>query len=245
MLSPRTVNKAYAHFAASRIVAILTASLLTVGSQAGDATPTPSAPPASPAAPTQDSESELLALFQGKTDITNSLGALLVRIPAGFRVGQTEVTQAQYEKVTSRNPSRFRGPSLPVETVSTTEALAFCRELTTREQKAGLLPKSFAYDLPTEQDFATYVTDTTLETAVVSLIGDRPQPLPVASLPANPLRLHDVRGNVWEWTGNAVARGGSYQSHEDHLSPAFRFVGNPSMKVMDIGFRVVLREVGP
>jgi formylglycine-generating enzyme required for sulfatase activity len=245
MLSPRSVIKAKAHFAASRIVAILVASLLTVVSQAGDAPPTPSAKPASPADASQDSENELLALFQGETNITNSLGAIMVRIPAGFRVGQTEVTQAQYEKVTGRNPSRFKGPSFPVETVSPTEALAFCRELTTREQKAGLLPKTFAYGLPTEQDFATYVADTTLETAVVSLIGDRPQPLPVASLPANPMRLYDVRGNVWEWTANAVALGGSYQSHEDYLSPTFRFVGNPSMKVMDIGFRVLLREVGP
>ena len=239
-----TVNKAYAHFASSRTLALLAASLLAAPAWAGDApraTPPPSVVPTEAG---QDEESKLLALFQAETDITNSLGAVLVWTPAGFRVGQTEVTQAQYEKVTGRNPSRFKGPTLPVETVSPTEALAFCRELTAREHKAGQLPKSFAYDLPTEQDFAVYVQDTTLETAVVSLIGDRPRPLPVASLPANPLRLHDVRGNVWEWCGNAVARGGSYQSHEDHLSPDFRFVGNPSMRIMDIGFRIVLKEVG-
>jgi formylglycine-generating enzyme required for sulfatase activity len=244
MLCPSNVNKAHAQFAVSRSLALLAASLVAVQAWAGDAPRATPPPPTAPANSGQDPESELLVLFQDKIDITNSLGAVLVWIPAGFRVGQTEVTQAQYEKVMGQNPSRFKGPSLPVETVSPTEALAFCRELTAREQKAGKLPKSFAYDLPTEQDFAIYVQDTTLDTAVVSLIGDRPQPLPVASLPANPLRLHDVRGNVWEWCGNAVARGGSYQSHEDYLSPDFRFVGDPSMRIMDIGFRVVLKEIG-
>jgi formylglycine-generating enzyme required for sulfatase activity len=185
-----------------------------------------------------------LALFQEPRNITNSLGAVMVWIPAGFRVGQTEITQAHYENVMGKNPSHFSGPSLPVENVSPSEALAFCRALSAREHKAGHLPESFAYTLPTEQDFDTYVADTSLDTAVVSLIGDRPQPLPVASLPANPLGLYDVRGNVWEWTDNAVARGSSYQSHEDYLSPNFRFVGNPSMKVMDIGFRVVLKKTG-
>jgi formylglycine-generating enzyme required for sulfatase activity len=142
------------------------------------------------------------------------------------------------------NPSRFKGPSNPVESVSPTDAAAFCTKLTALEHEAGSLPATFAYRLPTEQDFATYVENTPLETAFVSYIGDRSAPTSVASLPANPLGLHDVRGNVWEWCDSAVARGASYQSHEDYLATTFRFVGDPNLKVMDIGFRVVLKESG-
>jgi formylglycine-generating enzyme required for sulfatase activity len=231
---------AYARFARYRTPTILALLLIATSPKAGDAPP----PPPTPANSQDDATKELLAHFQEPKNVTNSLGAVLVWIPAGFRVAQTEVTQAQYEKVTGRNPSHFSGPSLPVENVSPSDALDFCRTLTAREHKAGLLPESFAYVLPTEKDFDIYVADTSLETAAVSLIGDRPQPLPVASLPPNPLGLHDVRGNVWEWMDNAVARGSSYQSHEDYLSPSFRFVGNPSMRIMDIGFRVLLKKSG-
>ncbi|MCY2936723.1 MAG: hypothetical protein NTV55_00005, partial [Planctomycetota bacterium] len=39
------------------------------------------------------------------------------------------MTQAQYERVTGKNPSAFGGSSLPVETVSQTDALKFCQKL--------------------------------------------------------------------------------------------------------------------
>jgi len=192
-----------------------------------------------------DKVQKLLELFQEEGDVTNSLDAVMVWIPAGYRVAKTEVTQIRYQKVMGRNPSKFKGSSQPVEMVSPGEAKAFCRQLTEREHEAGTLPKSFAYGLPSEQEFDTYIANTPLDTAFVSLIGDRLETIAVASLPANPLGLHDVRGNVWEWCQGEVARGGSYQSHEDYLAPSFRFVGNADMRIMDIGFRIVLRETSP
>lgn len=190
-----------------------------------------------------DKAKKLLELFQEEGDTTNSLGAVMVWIPAGYRVAKTEVTQAQYQEIMGRNPSKFRGASRPVEMVSPDEAKAFCRRLTEREQQAGDLPRGFTYDLPSEREFDSYVANTPLETAYVSHVGDRLQTTTVASLPPNALGLFDVRGNVWEWCQGAVARGASYQSHEDYLAPGFRFVGNANMRVMDIGFRIVLREV--
>jgi formylglycine-generating enzyme required for sulfatase activity len=166
----------------------------------------------------------------------------MVWIPGGFRAARTEVTQADFEEVMGRNPSRFPGARKPVERVTPTEAAEYCRKLTAREHDQGLLPKSFAYALPTESQFDLLIADTPLATAFVSHIGDRQQTSEVASLPPNPLGLHDVRGNVWEWCNNAVARGGSYQSHEDYLAPEFRFVGHSGLAVEDIGFRVILQE---
>src|SRR5450759_4810252 len=40
-----------------------------------------------------------------------------VTITKGFWIGQTEVTQAAYQRVMGSNPSHFRGASLPVESI--------------------------------------------------------------------------------------------------------------------------------
>ena len=204
---------------------------------------TNTAPVLSPEETAKRKEKELLELFQKEGNITNSLGLVMVQMPGGYRVAQYETTQGQFETVLGRNPSKFPGARHPVEKVSPDDAREFCRKLTEREHEEGTLPKTFSYGLPSESEFDEYCKDTPLETAYVSYIGDRYSTIDVGSLPANSLGLHDVRGNVWEWCENNVARGGSYQSHEDYLNPAFRFAGSPASAVEDIGFRVVLREV--
>jgi formylglycine-generating enzyme required for sulfatase activity len=40
-----------------------------------------------------------------------------------FELGVYEVTQEQYEKVMGTNPSKFKGPQNPVETVSWQDAV--------------------------------------------------------------------------------------------------------------------------
>jgi formylglycine-generating enzyme required for sulfatase activity len=239
----------------------LAATLLASSAQAQTESPTPAAaaplastntpalstntpPVLSPEEVRKQKEKELLDLFQKEGNITNSLGLVMIQAPGGYRVAQYETTQSHFETVLGRNPSKFPGALHPVEKVSPDDAREFCRKLTEREHEAGTLPKSFAYSLPSESEFDDYCKDTPLETAYVSLLGDRSSTIDVGSLPANALGLHDVRGNVWEWCDNNVARGGSYQSHEDYLNPAFRFAGSATSTVEDIGFRVVLREVG-
>ena len=81
---------------------------------------------------------------------TNSVGAVLVKIPAGrFTMGSqvqvqveltrsfwlmtTEVTQGQYRAVTGENPSYFKGDDLPVEQVSWYEAVQYANALSERE----------------------------------------------------------------------------------------------------------------
>ena len=49
-----------------------------------------------------------------------------VEIARGFWIGQTEVTQEAYQKVKGTNPSNFKGATLPVESVSWTDANAYC-----------------------------------------------------------------------------------------------------------------------
>ena len=221
----------------------------TIRKPAGATAPSPAGPqPAitnAPAGdPAPDKEKELLKLLQSDSDFTNTLGNVLVHLPAGFRVARTEVTQADFEKVMGSNPSKFTGGSRPVERVTAGQAAEYCRRLTELEQTAGQLSKSFSYALPGESAFDLYVADTPLETACVSYIGDRLETAQVGSLAPNKIGLYDVRGNVWEWCDNGVARGSSYQSHEDYLSTAFRFVGDGSTALEDIGFRIILRGSG-
>jgi formylglycine-generating enzyme required for sulfatase activity len=130
-----------------------------------------------------------------------------------------------------------------VEQVSWNQAREFCRKLTQREIKEGTLPKEYGYALPTQQQWESFMADANLEDAITSHLGDRRATENVGGLRPNKLGLYDVRGNVWEWCAEPVARGGSWRSHEDYLDPDFRFVGSPDLQYDDIGFRVVLQPL--
>jgi len=63
-----------------------------------------------------------------------------VKISKGFWLGQTEVTQGQYEAVMGTNPSYFKGINNPVEQVSWNDAMEFCKRLSEKEGKTYTLP---------------------------------------------------------------------------------------------------------
>jgi formylglycine-generating enzyme required for sulfatase activity len=73
-----------------------------------------------------------------------------VTLTQGFWMGQTAVTQAQYQSVMGENPSGFIGEDLPVDSVGGSAANEFCERLTARERAAGRLPDGWQYCLPTE-----------------------------------------------------------------------------------------------
>jgi sulfatase modifying factor 1 len=73
-----------------------------------------------------------------------------VVLTQGYWLGKYEVTQDEFLRVMGVNPSRSKVKRLPVETVSWKSAVAFCEKLTADERTAGVLPKGWAYRLPTE-----------------------------------------------------------------------------------------------
>jgi len=158
------------------------------------------------------------------------------RLTRPFAIGIHPVTQGEYETVTGKNPSRFRGGDLPVENVSWYDAIAFCNALS---ELAGLqavyrinLPSVFTdlsrngYRLPTEAEWehcclggatkAPYGPP--LESAWYVANADG-RTHPVAALGANGLGLHDMLGNVWEWCNDWFRR--------NYLTSPFRLPDGP------------------
>ncbi len=146
----------------------------------------------------------------------NEHPAHYVTISRSFWMGETEVTQAQYEGLMGYNPSQNVGPNHPVEMVSALDAEAYCDALTAQEQALGNVPAGFEYRLPTEAEWeyacragtatefnvgqSLYCNQALMERSEHSSSHCQvSSTLPVASFPPNAFGLYDMHGSVWEW----------------------------------------------
>jgi formylglycine-generating enzyme required for sulfatase activity len=136
-----------------------------------------------------------------------------VTISKGFWLFDTACTQALWQAVMGNNPSHFKGPERPVETVSWNDVQEFLAKINNK-MVPGLdlvLPSEaqweYACRAGTETPFSFGETITPEQ---VNYNGDYPyaggkkglfrkETVPVASLPANPWGLYEMHGNVWEW----------------------------------------------
>jgi len=143
-----------------------------------------------------------------------------VTISSGFWMAIYPVTQANYLALMGTNPSWFstnfgftQDLSRPVEQVSWFDATDYCGMLTLQDQKAGRIPLSSAYRLPTEAEWEYACR---AGTSTRFSYGDDPGYLsltnyawytdnsgamthPVRQKLPNPWGLYDMAGNVLEW----------------------------------------------
>jgi formylglycine-generating enzyme required for sulfatase activity/tRNA A-37 threonylcarbamoyl transferase component Bud32 len=129
-----------------------------------------------------------------------------------FYLGQTLVTQAQYQTLMGNNPSDFKeNDKLPIEKVSWLDAVAFCEKLSQKTNRTYRLPSEAEWEYACRAGTNTpYAFGETINPSVVNYDGNFPyggagkgehrqKTTPVGSFPPNLFGLYDMHGNLWEW----------------------------------------------
>jgi formylglycine-generating enzyme required for sulfatase activity len=167
-----------------------------------------------------------------------------------FLIARTEVTQREYAKVMGSNPSHFRGDWLPVDSVTWSEAVEFCR-------RSGLA-------LPTEAQWeraARAGAEGCGELEAWTKASSGGTTHEVSSLPPDCFGLFEVRGNVWEWmsdtlapyeggdevdprgparpTGWRVVRSGAWSHAPERAEPSARCGAPEDMRLSYFGLRPI------
>jgi len=189
-----------------------------------------------------------VTLQQGK-DFIAACGMPMVWIPdGGFWTGKYQLRQSDIEAAGGKNPSTFRRPTLPVETISWEDASAFIDKLNDFEKKAGKLPQGFHYSLPKESQWETFSADANIDMAATSRIKTLTSTQDAGYSEPNKYGVYDSIGNVWEWClddyddkGDHSLRGGCWlSSMTDFPNADTRNAGGPKYADKFTGFRVVL-----
>jgi len=190
-----------------------------------------------------------------------------VTISKAFYMGVTEVTQAQYESVTGKNPSKFKAPLNPVEMVSWNDATVFCEALSKKTGRVVRLPTEaqweYACRAGTKTRFSFGKEDKDLAAYGWYKANSGGKTHPVGQKKPNAAGLYDMHGNVWEWSrdwydkdfyanaknvdpenttaGSArVLRGGSWGYYPDYCRAAHRLRCATDGRGVSFGFRVVV-----
>jgi formylglycine-generating enzyme required for sulfatase activity len=186
-----------------------------------------------------------------------------VTLTRAFRIAATEVTQRQWLALMPQNHSPQRGDDLPVTSVSWPEAREFCLKLSQKEGARYRLPTEAQWEYACRAGGASPPLSGVDLAAVAWYADDSGGTThPVGSKSPNAWGLHDMLGNVGEWTLDAyepyprveeetdavgpatgstrVVRGGSWRGFPPALRCAARTGTPESYQLPHVGLRVVL-----
>lgn len=142
-----------------------------------------------------------------------------VKVNYGFYLGEFEVKQSEWEKIDKEKPFHWRGTELPVESVTWTEAMNYCDELTQLERDSGGIDGSWKFSLPTEVQWEyacrsgtktafnignnIYGEDANINASIPYGTSDKGKEsigtIKCGSFNPNRSGFYDMHGNVWEW----------------------------------------------
>lgn len=177
-----------------------------------------------------------------------------VKITQGFYLGETEVTQAAYQKIMGANPSKYPGQDLPVHNVLWADAEKYCQAV------GGRLPYDAEWELAARAGTsgARYADINEIAWYGANSAGT---PHPVGEKLANAYGLHDMLGNVLEWTGgffthlsqfeptdpkgrndgeHHTVRGGGWWDAPELVRVTYRFYMDPADTDYNMGFRCAM-----
>ena len=164
-----------------------------------------------------------------------------------FQMDKYEVSQGLFQSVMGHNPARFKGADRPVDRVTWHEAKEFCKKNNKR------LPTEAEWEYAARAGTTTkYYWGNEFETGKSNLCDSTcdmnvsaknvtdgfPFTAPVGSFPANPWGLHDMVGNVYEWTADWMDE--RYYSKSPKDNPKGPVLTNPSDRKGG-GIRKVIR----
>jgi formylglycine-generating enzyme required for sulfatase activity len=184
-----------------------------------------------------------------------------VRISKPFYLGRYEVTQAQWEAVMGRNPSRFTGnPNRPVEQVSWQDIQEFIKRLNQQEGwEVCRLPTEAQWEYAARAGTTTERYENEMDAIAWHAGNSSGQTHEVGQKRPNAWGVYDMLGNVWEWchdgqrtyTADAVVdpigpigagahrvtRGGSWGLPAQYVRAAVRDWHPPGYRGGNLGFR--------
>ena len=182
-----------------------------------------------------------------------------------FAIGKYEVTQAEWTAMKMQNLSGYVAPRRPVDGPTWEEAQEFVRRLSMHTGKQYRLPTEAEWEYAarggTQSEYITGAMPVGIDNYAWFSLNSGKQTQPVGGKQANGFGLHDVFGNVYEWTqdcyidhhngaptdGSAVpdtagcprvVKGGSYFSGPGNLRPSDRGRFRPDRGDVTLGFRV-------
>jgi formylglycine-generating enzyme required for sulfatase activity len=205
-----------------------------------------------------------------------------VTLSRSFWLQAREVTQSEYESLMGSNPSWFAecGGKCPVDSVTWVDAIKYANALSAKQGLPACYDDEGAvvgdpggdpygcvgYRLPTEAEWEYAARADTMQAqygeldAIAWHSGNSlGQPHPVGGKAANAWGLHDMIGNVWEWTWDwygfypesaqvdgvgleagtsRLIRGGCWNPGARYLRAAHRNHDAPGVRNNNLGFRL-------
>ena len=154
-----------------------------------------------------------------------------VTIDSPFAIGIYEISNAQWDACVNEGGCDHNPPSagyadesaLPISNVSWDDAQQYIRWLSTKTGQIYRLPSEAEWEYATRGGTdSVYWWGDTVMAGQANCKGcgsrwDNRQPAPIDAFKANPFGLHNVHGNVWEWTTDCWNR--SYSGAPTDASP--------------------------